>query len=88
MKRTLIAGLATAAVVSGGLGLAAGTAQADPQSQGPFQWCPGQPLPGEHLGAITIPSRNINIPPHDITVIWDNSADSIGRRNTGLMKQE
>ena len=23
------------------LGVAAGTAQADPQSQGPFQWCPG-----------------------------------------------
>ena len=70
--------IATGALVSGAvavafLGVATGTAQADPQSQGPFQWCPGQPLPGEHLGAITIPSRNINIPPSDITVIWDNS---------------
>ncbi len=78
MKRTVIARLASAVVVSGGLGLAgvgpaAGTAQADPQSTGPFQWCPGQQLPGDHLGAITIPSRNINIPPRDITVVWDNS---------------
>ena len=30
MRRTLIAGLATAALMSGGVGLAAGTAQADP----------------------------------------------------------
>ena len=49
MKR-LIVGLTTAALVSGGLGLAAvgpgaGTAQAQPQSQGPNQWCPGQRLP-------------------------------------------
>jgi hypothetical protein len=78
MKRTVIARLASAVVVSGGLGLAglgltAGTAQADPQSPGPFQWCPGQPLPGQHYGAISDPTRNITIPPHDITVIWDNS---------------
>jgi hypothetical protein len=49
MKR-LIAGLATAAVMSGGLGLAglglAGTAQADPTEDwyGPHQWCPGQSM--------------------------------------------
>ena len=77
MKRVVV-GLTTAVLVSGGLGLAglelaAGTAHADPQSPGPFQWCPGQPLPGEHYGAITIPSRNINIPASDITVVWDNS---------------
>jgi len=57
-----IAGLATALLVSGGLGLAglglaAGNAQAEPglapqfhgpvpaKVRGPYQWCPGQPLP-------------------------------------------
>jgi hypothetical protein len=51
MKR-LIVGLATTAVMSGGLGLAglglAGTAQADPDpyGYGPHQWCPGQPMSG------------------------------------------
>ena len=40
--------LAATVLVSGvlglaGLGLAAGTAQAAPR--GPYQWCPGQPLP-------------------------------------------
>jgi hypothetical protein len=48
MKRTLIAGLATAALVSGGLGLAglgpAGTAHADDPVGGPFQWCPGDSM--------------------------------------------
>ena len=43
-----IAGLAAAALVSGGMGLAAfglgvGTAQAEPTSG---TWCPGQPVPG------------------------------------------
>jgi len=65
--------LLSCGVAIAGVGLAPGTAQADPQSQGPIQWCPGQPLPGQHYGPITIPSRNINIPAHDITVIWDNS---------------
>jgi len=37
MKRTIIAGLATAALVSGGLGLGVGTAQAD---AGARHWCP------------------------------------------------
>jgi hypothetical protein len=42
-----IAGLATTLLLSGGLGLAglelgAGTAEA---AVGPYQWCPGQPLP-------------------------------------------
>jgi hypothetical protein len=56
-----IAGLATTLLVSGGLGLAglglaAGTAQAEPglapqfhspvpAVKGPYQWCPGDPLP-------------------------------------------
>jgi hypothetical protein len=51
MNRTLIAGLATAALVSGGLGLAglglaAGTAQAQPSFVPLATWCPGQPVPG------------------------------------------
>jgi hypothetical protein len=41
MKRALIAGLVTAALVSGGLGLGAGAAQAE---YGPQQWCPGQSM--------------------------------------------
>jgi hypothetical protein len=70
--------LTTRALVSGAiavasLGLAAGSAQADPQSRGPFQWCPGQPLPGQHSVAFHDPTRNITIPPTDITVVWDNS---------------
>ena len=55
-----VAGLATTLLVSGGLGLigsglAAGTAQAEPgfalsrgpfpEVRGPYQWCPGDPLP-------------------------------------------
>lgn len=42
MKRTLVAGLTTAALVSSGLGLAAGTARA--ANEGPFVWCPGQTM--------------------------------------------
>jgi hypothetical protein len=58
MKRTLVAGLTTAALVSGGLGLGAGTAQA--YNYGPFQWCPGQDLP--------------NDPPRpDGSLVWDMS---------------
>jgi hypothetical protein len=58
VKRTIIVGLATAALVSGGLGLAAGTAQA--YTYGPFQWCPGQDLP--------------NDPPRpDGSLVWDMS---------------
>jgi hypothetical protein len=49
MNRTLIAGLAMVALVSGGLGLGAGTALAD--TGVPHQWCPGDtdptaPTPG------------------------------------------
>jgi hypothetical protein len=73
LKKITIGALVSGAVAVAGVALAAGTAQADPQSPGPFQWCPGQPLPGDHLGAIVIPSRNINIPPKDITVVWNNS---------------
>ena len=66
--------IATGALVSGAvavaiLGLATGTAQADPQSQGPFQWCPGQPLPGTH--AASVPGVNVKIPATH--VVWDNS---------------
>jgi hypothetical protein len=48
LKRTLIAGVATAAFVSGGLGLAGfelatGNAQAQPISVPEYNWCPGQP---------------------------------------------
>jgi hypothetical protein len=48
MKRTVIAGIATAAFVSGGLGLAGfmlaeGTAQATSGLVPQYNWCPGQP---------------------------------------------
>ena len=45
LKKTTTGVLVSGAVAVAILGLATGTAQADPQSQGPFQWCPGQPLP-------------------------------------------
>jgi hypothetical protein len=44
MKRTFVAGLASAVVLSGGLiglGLGAGTAHAE---DGPHRWCPGQSM--------------------------------------------
>src|ERR1700739_525941 len=60
-----IAGLATTLLVFGGLGLAglglaAGTAQAEPgfaqshrpvpdKARGPYQWCPGQRLPADDV---------------------------------------
>jgi hypothetical protein len=65
--------LVSGAIAVAGLGLAAGAAQADPQSPGPFQWCPGQPLPGEHFPGFHDPTRNITLPPKDITVVWNNS---------------
>ena len=46
LKKTTTGALVSGAVAVAILGLATGTAQADPQSQGPFQWCPGQPLRG------------------------------------------
>jgi hypothetical protein len=66
MKRTLITGLAAAAVVAGGLGLAGATAQAEP-GWGPSysggncpagmtctHWCPGDPaIPGSEFGILT-----------------------------------
>jgi hypothetical protein len=66
--------ITTGALVSGAVamvisGLATGTAQADPQSQGPFQWCPGQPLPGTR--AASVPGVNVKIPATH--VVWDNS---------------
>lgn len=51
------------------LGLAAGTAQADPQSQGPFQWCPGQPLPGHPAGSY--PPTHVSWPATH--VVWNNN---------------
>jgi hypothetical protein len=65
--------LVSGAVAAASLGLAAGTAQADPQSPGPFQWCPGQPLPGQHFPGFHDPTRNITLPPSDTTVVWNNS---------------
>jgi hypothetical protein len=66
MKRTLIAGLATAAVVSGGLGLAglelaAGTAHA-----GAYHWCPGDPPP--QVSATAPNGHTISVPVHPA---WD-----------------
>ncbi|HEX2398446.1 MAG TPA: hypothetical protein VHJ79_00345 [Mycobacterium sp.] len=56
MQRTLIAGLATAALVSSGFGLAAGTAQAD--NAGPYQWCPGQDMVFSPQTGSTGPGRD------------------------------
>jgi hypothetical protein len=65
VKKWAIAGLAATLLVSGGLGLAglglaAGTAQAEPgfaqshgpvpdKARGPYQWCPGQRLPADDV---------------------------------------
>jgi hypothetical protein len=73
LKSLTTRALVSGAVAVASLGLAAGTGQADPQSPGPFQWCPGQPLPGQHYGAISDPTRNIHIPPKDITVVWNKT---------------
>jgi hypothetical protein len=45
LKRIIARAVLSGGVAAAGLGLAVGAAQADPQSTGPFQWCPGQPLP-------------------------------------------
>jgi hypothetical protein len=45
LNRFIVGALVSGGLAVAGLGLGAGTAQADPQSTGPFQWCPGQPLP-------------------------------------------
>jgi hypothetical protein len=78
MKR-IIAGLATALFVCGGLGLAglgAGIAYADPQYQnppGPFHWCPGQPLPAEAHGTVN----------WDMAICHDYYLVVIGHGNAG-----
>ncbi|MGB7163022.1 MAG: hypothetical protein WBD70_07655 [Mycobacterium sp.] len=69
LKKITTGALVSGAVAVASLGLATGTAQADPQSPGPFQWCPGQPLPGSH--AASVPGVNVKIPATH--VIWDNS---------------
>jgi hypothetical protein len=66
--------IAAGALLSGGvavacLGLATGNAQADPQSPGPFQWCPGQPLPGAR--AAYVPGVNVTLPGNH--AVWDDN---------------
>jgi hypothetical protein len=68
MKRTLITGLATAALVSAGLGcaaleLAAGTAHA-----GANRWCPGDPPP--RVSAKAPNGATISVPVHPA---WDTN---------------
>ena len=43
LKRIVAGALLSAGVAMAGFGLGAGTAQAN--TRGPYQWCPGQPLP-------------------------------------------
>ena len=50
LTRIIAGALLSSAVTVAGLAIAPGTAQADPQSQGPLQWCPGQRLPQQSLG--------------------------------------
>lgn len=69
LKKTTTGALVSGAVAVAIVWLATGTAQADPQSQGPFQWCPGQPLPGTH--AASVAGVNVKIPATH--VVWDNS---------------
>ena len=69
LKKITTGALVSGAVAMAICGLATGTAQADPQSQGPFQWCPGQPLPGTR--ATSVPGVNVKIPATH--VVWDNS---------------
>ena len=69
LRKITTGALVSGAVAVASLGLAIGTAQADPQSPGPFQWCPGQPLPGTH--AASVPGVNVKIPATH--VVWDNS---------------
>jgi hypothetical protein len=69
LKRIIAGTLLSGGVAVAGLGLAAGTAQADPQSSGPFQWCPGQPLPG-HPG-MSYPATHVSYPATH--VVWDDS---------------
>ncbi len=66
----IIAGAPLAGGVAvAGMGLGAGTAQADPQSSGPFQWCPGQPLP-EHPGGSY---RDTHVSWPATHVVWNNN---------------
>jgi hypothetical protein len=69
LKKIATVALVSGAVAVAGLGLAAGTAEADPQSSGPFQWCPGQPLP-EHPGG-SYPPTHVSWPATH--VVWDDS---------------
>lgn len=68
VKRIIAHAVLAGGVMAAGFSLALGIAQADPQSQGPFQWCPGQPVPGDYFARIPgIPA----IPPS--LVAWDMS---------------
>jgi hypothetical protein len=68
-NRIIAGALVSGALAVAGMGVGAGTAQADPQSSGPFQWCPGQPLP-EHPGG-SYPATHVSWPATH--VVWDNS---------------
>ena len=69
LKKITTGALVSGAVAVACLGLAAGTARANPQSQGPFQWCPGQPLPGQPAGSY--PPTHVSWPATH--VVWNNS---------------
>jgi hypothetical protein len=68
VKRIIARAVLSGGVAAAGLGLAVGSAQADPQSQGPFQWCPGQPVPGDYFARVP------GIPPMPPSLVaWDMS---------------
>lgn len=69
LKRIIAQAVLSGGIAAAGLGLGVGTAQASPQSQGPFQWCPGQPVPGEP--AASVPGVKVTIPATH--VVWNNS---------------
>jgi hypothetical protein len=69
LKKITTGALVSGAIAVSILGLAAGTAQANPQSQGPFQWCPGQALPGTPAGSY--PPTHVSWPARH--VVWNNS---------------
>ena len=69
LKKMTTGALLSGAVAVAILGPATATAQADPQSSGPFQWCPGQSLP-EHPGGSYSPTHVSWPATH---VVWDDS---------------
>jgi hypothetical protein len=69
LKKITTAALVSGAVAVGMVGLPTGTAQADPQSPGPFQWCPGQPVPGHPAGGYA--PTHVSWPATQ--VVWNNN---------------